>query len=256
LVNARTRFRDRVSFYANYTLNRARSDTDGANAFPADSDALAAEYGRSSVDIRHHFTGGGSFDLPWDIRLNPFIIARSGAPFNITTGLDTNGDNLFTERPALATDLSRPSVVVTEFGAFDLDPLPGQQIIPRNFGEGPGYFRVNLRVAKTFGIGASSSAPGGPGGQAGPGGNRPGGSWGPWSQGRGGRGRGGPSSDAKFRIILSLSIRNLFNRTNLATPVGNLSSPLFGGSVSTAGGRGFGQTAGNRRIEAEIRFRF
>ena len=30
------------------------------------------------------------------------------------------------------TDLLRPNVVVTRFGAFDTDPLPGQTIVPRD----------------------------------------------------------------------------------------------------------------------------
>jgi hypothetical protein len=43
---------------------------------------------------------------------------------------------------------------------------------------------------------------------------------------------------------------------NAGTPVGNLSSPFFGQSLSTAGGFGGGGAAGNRRIEMELRFGF
>ena len=39
-----------------------------------------------------------------------FMIANSGTPFNITTGRDTNGDTFFSERPAFATDLTKPGV--------------------------------------------------------------------------------------------------------------------------------------------------
>jgi hypothetical protein len=58
---------------------------------------------------------------------------------------------------------------------------------------------------------------------------------------------------------------NLFNRNNRATPIGNLSSPLFGESIATGGGfGGFGPggggggstSAGNRRIQAQVRFNF
>jgi len=47
--------------------------------------------------------------------------------------------------------------------------------------------------------------------------------------------------------------------TNLGTPIGNLTSPLFGQSNTTAGGFGFGggnQAAGNRRVEIQLRFAF
>src|SRR2546421_2206943 len=81
------------------------------------------------------------------------LIFSSGNPFNITIGRDLNGDTLFTERPAFAADLSKPGVVVTQFGAFDPNPLAGEQVIPRNYGQGPGSIISNLRVSKTFGFG-------------------------------------------------------------------------------------------------------
>src|SRR5437016_7131944 len=122
----------------------------------------------------------------------------SGNPFNITIGRDINGDTLFTERPAFATDLSKPGVVVTKFGAFDPNPVAGEQIIPRNYGQGPGSIISNLRVSKTFGFGGERQATSqnrGPNGQGGRDGQRGGGAGG----GRGGgggfggpRGGGGP----------------------------------------------------------------
>ena len=62
----------------------------------------------------------------------------------------------------------------------------------------------------------------------------------------------------RYRLTFSVNIQNLFNRTNLATPVGNLSSPLFGESLRTLGGFGGGgnPAAGNRRVQASIRFNF
>ncbi|HUE83073.1 MAG TPA: hemerythrin domain-containing protein [Pyrinomonadaceae bacterium] len=41
------------------------------------------------------------------MRLSPFIVATSGRPFNIITGRDSNGDTLFTERPAFASASTR-----------------------------------------------------------------------------------------------------------------------------------------------------
>jgi hypothetical protein len=56
-----------------------------------------------------------------------------------------------------------------------------------------------------------------------------------------------------------MSFQNLLNRTNLASPVGSLSSPFFGQSLSSLSG-GFGGTgsaaAGNRRIQLSLRFNF
>jgi hypothetical protein len=276
-VGLNNRFNKNFSLFVNYTLTKAMSDTDGANTFPANSYDLSGEYGRSALDIRHRFTLGGSISLPWwQVNLSPFIIASSGRPFNITTGRDTNGDNLFTERPAFATDLTRPSVRITRFGAFDLEPLPGQQIIPRNYGEGPGFFTVNLRVSKTFSFGdapsgasgSTASSSGGRGGRrggdGGMGGGFPGMGRGGDGGGRGGFGGGGAGGfgeGKRYNLTFSINFQNLFNRTNAALSVGNLSSPLFGESLSTAGnfggyGGGGNPAAGNRRVQAQIRFSF
>ena len=79
------------------------------------------------------------------------------------------------------------------------------------------------------------------------------------------RGRGGPggmfgdaSTGKRFNITLSASARNLFNRVNLAPPNGNLSSLLFGDSLSLAGGMGPGgnSAAANRRLDFQLRFTF
>jgi hypothetical protein len=276
LFNLRSNFADGISVFGNYAFSDAKSDTDGAGTFPANSYDLSDEYGDALLDIRHRFVIGGNFDAPFGIRLNPFISFRTGAPFNITTGFDNNGDSVFTDRPAFVADLNRqcnfgtadnpnirPCVVQTEFGDFDLQPLPDQQIIPRNYGRGPEFFVVNLRASKEFGFGkkggdnrAESQSGSGGGGR----GNR-GGLNNPFGGAGGGGQRGGDDDeDSLFNIELTVQVRNLFNRTNKGAPVGNLRSPFFVESVSTAGGFGFGgggsQAAGNRRIEFEIEFSF
>jgi hypothetical protein len=260
-----SRLSPRFSVTANYTLNFAHSDTDGSGSFPVNQYDLAGEYGRSSLDIRHRFSLYGSISgLPWGLSASPFVTYLSGRPFNIVVGRDLNGDSLFNDRPAFATDLSRPSVRITPYGAFDLDPLPGQTIIPRNFGTGPAFFSVNMRLSKTIGFGEVVNAGGG-GGGGGRGGGRGGG-------GRGGRGGGdifgggggggfggGSTAEKRYNVTFSVSAQNLFNRANLNTPVANLSSPLFGESTTSAGrfgGAGGAGAGGNRRIELQVRFSF
>lgn len=238
-LNFRSNFSEKGSIFGNYSFGDARSDTDGLGTFPANSYDLENEYGNSAQDIRHRFTLGGSYTAPHGVRLSPFLTYRSGVPFNITTGLDSNGDTLYTDRPAFATDLNRqcnfgttanPSirscVVQSRFGAFDLMPTVGQTIIPRNFGRGSNYFGVNLSVGKEFGFGGGKDA---------------------------------KDDESPYKIELSTQIRNLFNRINRGTPVGNLSSSFFGQSVSTAGsfgGGGGNSTAGNRSIRLEVVFSF
>jgi len=273
VVNVNNRFSRALTLFGTYTLNRARSNAEGAGSFPANQYDLTGEYGRSAQDVRHRLFLGGSINaLPWGLRLNPFVVMNSGRPFNITVGRDLNGDTLFNDRPAFATDLTRSSVRVTPYGAFDLDPQPGQTIIPRNYGEGPSFFSVNMRLSRTFGFGgakADASAGAGGGGGGGGRGGRGGGGGGRGGGGRGGRGGGGGGgqgesfggggAEQRYNLTLSLNAQNLFNHTNLGTPVGNLGSPLFGQPTAGAGRFGAGggnQTAGNRRIELQLRFSF
>ncbi|HST51583.1 MAG TPA: carboxypeptidase regulatory-like domain-containing protein [Pyrinomonadaceae bacterium] len=270
IVNASSRFSQRISLTANYSLNFAKSDADGAGSFPVNQYDLAGEYGRSALDIRHRFSLFGSISgLPWGLRASPFVTFQSGRPFNIIVGRDLNGDSLFTERPAFATDLSRPSVRVTPYGTFDLDPQPGQIIIPRNYGTGPAFFSVNMRLSKTIGFGEVAGAGGGGasggGGRGGGGGGRGGGRGGRGGGGgdifggSGSGGGGGDDTEKRYNVTFSVSGQNIFNHSNLNVPVSNLSSPLFGESTTSAGrfGAGGGVTqAGNRRIELQVRFSF
>src|SRR5205814_3486744 len=104
--------RNRLSLFATYVLNKAKSDTDGFLTFPVNSYDLSGEYGRAAIDVRHRAIIGGLVRIFWRMSLSPLITARSGIPFNITTGRDTNGDTRFTERPAFAADLAKPGVIV------------------------------------------------------------------------------------------------------------------------------------------------
>lgn len=234
VVNVTQRLPKNMSLMAFYTLNQAKSDTDGAQTFPANAFDLRNEFGRSVLDVRHQVVLIGSVNAPWGISLEPLVVVRSGAPFNVTLGRDANGDTLFTERPALADDLSKPGVIITRFGVFDPNPVAGQRLIPRNFAEGPGFFSVNLQMRKRIGLGplpkpAAASTPT----------NR---------------------ADRPYGLTVAVNVQNLFNHVNPGVPIGNLSSPLFGRS-NAAAGAGFSAGSGapatsNRRIEAHLVFNF
>ncbi|HJS23492.1 MAG TPA: carboxypeptidase regulatory-like domain-containing protein [Pyrinomonadaceae bacterium] len=276
-VGFNSRLSRTLQFNANYSISKTTNDTDGQGSalFPMNSYDLSGEFGRSSFDIRHRFTIFGTINLPWwKLVLNPFVIANTGPGFNITTGQDRNLDRQFNERPSFAgpnANCSAANIRCTRFGNFNLTPLPGETIIPRNFGQAPGSFVANLRISRTFAFGvinrgnaaaARPAAAGGPGGPApaagGPGVQRVAGGPGP----QGGGGAAAPS-EKRYNLNVSINFQNILNRVNLGTPVGNLSSPDFGESVGLAptfggfGGPGGGSTgAGNRRIYAQVRLNF
>jgi Carboxypeptidase regulatory-like domain/TonB dependent receptor len=285
IVNLNSRFHRNLSLTAYYVLGKANSDADGTGSFPADPYDLSGEYGRASGDVRHRFFMNGTIRAPWGISFNPFVIIQSGRPFNITLGRDLNGDTRFTERPSFAPDGASCAAInirCTPFGNFNLTPAVGELRIPRNFGHSPGSVTVNMRVSKTWSFGSEGGSEqanqqnregqrqgndrrGGTtmvgGGMAG-GAQRGGGPGGGGPGGRGGFGGGGfgggGTSGGRYSLTFSLNFQNLLNHTNLGTPVGNLSSRLFGQSTSTTGFGGFGTgpSAYTRRIDAQIRFNF
>jgi hypothetical protein len=264
IVNSSVRMGTKLSLFGYYTLNYANSDAGGIGSFPSIGNNISLDYGRAAFDIRHRLFFGGTVGLPHGFRVSPFLVANSGSPYNVVSGQDVNGDSIFNDRPSFATSQSLPANVVnTRFGAFDLVPQQGERLVPVNLLTGPNRFALNLRVSKTFGFGKKTEAtnrggPGGPGGGAfgrGPGG--PGGGGVHAGGGFGGRGggEGGGSSGQRYNLTLSVSARNVFNNVNLATPVGNLSSPLFGLSNSLASGP-FSSSFANRRIDLQAQFTF
>jgi hypothetical protein len=98
------------------------------------------------------------------------------------------------------------------------------------------------------------------GGGRAPGGGGPSGGGGGMRGGGGGGGfGGGGNSGGRYNLTFSLNFNNLLNHANFNNPVGNIGSLLFGQSTSTSGGFGGfggGNSAFNRRIDAQIRFSF
>jgi hypothetical protein len=280
MLGIRNQISPALTVFANYGTGKMESNTDcvfniQSNCSPSNSYNVNEDIGRVSFFPRHNFFLGGVIAIPkLKLSLNPFIVARTGQFFNITTGSDTNGDRLFLERPAFASASTLPeNLRSTPYGDFDINPAPGARIIPRNYGEGPGFFSVNLGISRAFGFGdlpgarPAAAAASGPRGGGGGGGVVAGGPRGSGAAGGGGGGGqrgpgGGPGgaggTEKRYNLTFSVNIQNLFNRTNLATPVGNLSSPLFGESLRTLGGFGGGgnPAAGNRRVQASIRLNF
>ncbi len=234
-----------------------------------------------------------------NLSLNPIIIANTGRPFNIITGLDNNRDGIINDRPAFATDARRPCsggqrLGITRprrlaLGRLRREPQAGQTIIPRNYGEGPGFFSVNMRIGRSFAFGDTEASRAAAarqqqqreqqrqGGNRGGGGDRTTTAGGPGGGGpRGGgrdEGRHGrrPHDDhdgrARRRRRREAATRSTSRSTSStcsttrtsASPSATCARPSFGQSLFTAGGFGGGggnQAAGNRRVQASVRFSF
>jgi hypothetical protein len=292
-IGFNSRLNPNMSFSGSYVLGSQKSDSDGG--FPVNSYDMSGEWGRASGDIRHRFNILGTYTNPklWKLSFNPFLVINSGGPFNIITGTDTNLDRVATERPTFAQLNAYCSTRADRCTRFDYSRTDNA-IIPRNYGHAPGSVSVNLRVSRTFSWGgearsaanrqqnnqqgnqnrqgnsgggdvanAKRAAGGGlvgamPAGGGGHGGG-PSGGGGPQMMMMGGPGGGG--GPAKYNLTLSVNVNNILNHVNYSSPVGNLTSPNFGRSLSTGGGfGGFGPGGGdsgpNRKIYLNARFTF
>jgi hypothetical protein len=238
----------KINFWGGYHLNKTRGTDSGQSGSPFDAYDFSSEFARSPFGSLSFTYFGGSYTAPLGFTFNLFGIANSGAPFNITTGRDTNGDTFFSERPAFATDLNEPGVVVTPFGAFDPTPSTGQKIIPRNFGRGPGFASVSVNVGRSFKFGRAIEPNAPPAGAP-----RTTDASAPQT----------PSKPAPvqrpYTLAFSMNINNIFNRTNPGPLVGNMASPYFlkspSGSSTFFFGPG-GGSSGNRVISLRVRVSF
>jgi hypothetical protein len=252
----------KVNFWTSYSLNSSRGTDNGTSGSSFNPYDFSQEFGRASFDVRHWFYANAYYQTRSGFSVSAFIIANSGQPFNITTGRDTNGDTFFTERPAIATDLNKPGVVVTPLGAFDPNPAPGQPIIPRNFGQAPAFVSVNFGVSKTIKFGRAIPPKTPPPAAAGSVVTTRGNVTMPQTSTTTGSQKPAPKPQVQrpYQLSFSINANNALNRNNRGTPVGNMASPYFLKSTGTSGifffGPGGGGTGGNRQITLRVRLSF
>jgi hypothetical protein len=226
----------RLYLFAFYVAQRDHSDANGTSWFASNPYNIRQDYGRDDSDTAQSFYTGAAVNLPYGVTVQPFISARSGRPFNITTGTDLNGDTIYNDRPAFATDLSRPSVVRTAYGSFDTAPASSQTIIPYNDGRGAALLWVDLQASEVFHVGPRAAMKAAP-------------------QPDTGNVSHSSHQERPWTLSFSVEAQNLFNHVNPGQPVGVLSSPLFGQSLSVA--TDFSTlTAANRTVLLHSTFTF
>jgi hypothetical protein len=125
----------RVFLAANYTFGRSIDETDSPFSLPADTYNLAAERGPSLGYSRHRFMSLANLPLTKRVRLGTSLRVQSGAPYNITTGRDDNGDTVSNDRPAGVT---------------------------RNAGLGRAQADLGLRLSWSLAFGGPAAPPAGP----------------------------------------------------------------------------------------------
>jgi Carboxypeptidase regulatory-like domain len=110
---------------AQYILGKSYNNTSGITYFPGNSNFSNLDWARSDNDRRHKFDLLGTFEPSNLFSLGVALQAYSGKPVNVTTGLDSNGDGVFNDRP-------------------------NGGLAPRNSLHGPGLLNLDVNVAHDF----------------------------------------------------------------------------------------------------------
>jgi hypothetical protein len=276
-INANIRYRT-LNLFGYSSFNFTNSNTQGSGFIPTSTDPRV-DYGRSSFAQRAFVVAGGTWNAPYKLTIAPFLIARSGTPYNVTTGTDVNGDSIFNDRPTFSSAGFQGCGNVNSFAI----PASGTQSyaeIPINYCTGPAAVTVNMRIARTFGFGNKASAnattngaggpnsggPGAPGGSRGGGGNRGGGGpgggafggpgGGGGGRGGGGGGFGGGNTGKKYNLTLGAQFQNLFNNVPYSNPISTVSSGSQFGTYRSLIGQPFAQANAVRRIQLTMSFNF
>jgi hypothetical protein len=235
-LNAQYKAGKRVTGFVAYSYIHGRQDVQNATTFDSNSYNLAQDYGRSAQPSQQLFSAV-NLTLPFGISGSLFGSTSGGTPFNITTGTDLNGDTIYNDRPAFATNPTANSILYnTRYGKFDANPQPGEMTIPINYGNSPNFFLLQASLSRDFKIGPRPAAPPPAPGAKGP----------------------APKPDRPYTLTFSAEAANLLNHNNPGVPVGVLSSPYFGRSISLSAPFSLGgvSTSANRTITLHCNFSF
>jgi outer membrane receptor for ferrienterochelin and colicin len=132
-LSVNKRFATRYQFLTSYTLAYNRDSDSNERNFSGitytDAYNLRQEYDWSRNDMRHRWVFSGSYDLPFGFQISGILTYRTGLPFSPFTGVDSNRDSQFTDRPIINGAMLR-----------------------RNSFRQLAHFQTDLRIAKSFAV--------------------------------------------------------------------------------------------------------
>jgi len=114
---------------------------------PQSSRTDAGEFAHRNGQGIWQVFGNGSLKFPEKLELSTDLQGQSGAPYNITTGFDNNGDGNFNDRPQYAPS-GDPNAIPTQFGL--LVPSGGIGAFPRNAGRTPWTIHMDTNLQRKF----------------------------------------------------------------------------------------------------------
>jgi outer membrane receptor for ferrienterochelin and colicin len=145
----RKRLSNRYQFQAFYTLSNLKTDDDNerdSSGFRnTQPENLDADWADSELDLRHRFVASAVAELPYGLVFSTLLQTNTGAPYNVRSGRDDNGDRN-TNDYAVISDANRARAQAA--GQDLADGLQG-----RSTARQPSAFLMDIRFSKIFDFG-------------------------------------------------------------------------------------------------------
>ena len=107
------------------------------------------EWGPTNTDERHRVVLSGVFNLPWGIQASPIFQAGSARPYNLTEGIDCNGDGTANDRLYVSTSTGAP----VSCGKTGGGQPAGTVLVGLNSQRGDPTWDFDARLTKYFNFG-------------------------------------------------------------------------------------------------------
>jgi hypothetical protein len=209
----------RFQFFFGAVRVQIVDDTDDSElSTPQISGSNAGEYSRRTGNGLWNTFGNATLQLPKKIQLSANFNGSGGAPYNVTTGFDNNGDGDFNDRPqyalpGTATCAASPSSTSCSYSTpwGQLVASGGAGYLQRNKGVMPWTYFLDTNVQRVFQLSRNAKA------------------------------------EHPQSVTLNVRASNVLNHTNVTSVGGVLGSPQFGQAYAAGSGR---------RLEAGARYTF
>ncbi len=144
----------RFAFFLGYLNFNFTTDTPANAGFAQSAYSNKGEAAAPDWQARQRLFFFGNYNLPEKVTLSAQMDAQSGAPYNVTTGTDDNGDGVFNDRPSYAS-APGPGVYSTRYGLFSTNTINGD--VPRNIGAMPALIHLDTNLSRAWKIGHSKT---------------------------------------------------------------------------------------------------
>ena len=152
-----------MRFFGFYNLSFANTDGAGGYSF----EFVQPESGLRPREfcVTKHGLPDGQLHGPVGTAFQPFLIARSGRPYNVVTSYDLTGDQFLNNRPSYADaslcTAGNEQYFQTQFGCLNAEPGREIRSYRRIWEMVLRAWPFNLRLSKTIGVGPKIESSGG-----------------------------------------------------------------------------------------------